>query len=104
MIEGWPVQFLPAASPLDQEALDEAVDVDISAAGEAPLTARCLRAEHVVASAVKVGRPKDWARVAAFLEQGAVDLAILRGILQRHALLDAWKAFCMRAGIQNPLR
>jgi hypothetical protein len=103
MIEGWPVQFLPVASPLDQEALDEAIEIDISIAREKPLTARCLRAQHVVATAVKVGRPKDWARVAAFLEQGAVDLPLLRRVLDRHTLLNVWRAFCMRAGIQDPL-
>jgi len=32
VIEGWPVQFLPVASPLDEEALAAAVDVEIAAA------------------------------------------------------------------------
>src|SRR5262245_22700143 len=52
-IEGWPVQFLPAASPLDEEALEQAIDVDVAQPSEAPLKARCLRAEHVVAVALK---------------------------------------------------
>ena len=47
-IEGWPVQFLPAASPLDEEALEQAVEIDVAQPGEPPLKARCLRAEHVV--------------------------------------------------------
>lgn len=84
VIEGWPVQFLPVASPLDEEALDKAIDVDIAFAGEAPLKARCLRAEHVVATAVRVGRPKDWARIPEFLEQNAVDLEALRDVLKGH--------------------
>lgn len=54
VVEGWPVQFLRVASPLDQEALDEAIDIDICSPGEAPLSARCLRAEHVAATAVRL--------------------------------------------------
>jgi hypothetical protein len=98
MIDGWPVQFLPAASPLDEEALDLATELDIGIAGAPPLKARCLRAEHVVATALKTGRLKDLARVEAFLSQEAVDLGALRSVLQRHGLMDAWRAFCLKAG------
>lgn len=66
MIEDWPVQFLPVASPLDEEALEQAIELDIEAPGDPPLKARCLRAEHVVATAVKLGRLKDLARIEAF--------------------------------------
>jgi hypothetical protein len=104
LVEGWPIQFLPVASALDQEALTRAIEIDVAGPGEAPLKARCMRAEHVVATAVKVGRPKDWARVAEFLEQGAVDLKALRDVLERHSLMVAWKSFCLRAAIKNPLR
>jgi hypothetical protein len=55
LIEGWPVQFFPVASALDEEALEEAIDLDIDLSGDPPLTARCLRAEHIVAIAVKLG-------------------------------------------------
>ena len=74
MIEEWPVQFLPVASPLDEEALERAVELDIDMTGQPPLKARSLRAEHLVAIAVGLGRLKDLARVQAFLEQQAVDL------------------------------
>jgi len=103
LIEGWPVQFLPVASPLDEEALATAIEVAINVAGDPPLKARCLRAEHVVAIAVKLGRLKDLARVEAFLEHGAVDLAALRNVLERHNLMDRWLNFCRRAEIENPL-
>jgi hypothetical protein len=36
MIEGWPVQFLPVASELDEEALDKAVELDIGSTGDPP--------------------------------------------------------------------
>src|SRR6185295_1464090 len=47
MVEGWPVQFLPVASPLDEEALDQAIEVDVDFTGAASMKARCLRAEHI---------------------------------------------------------
>lgn len=104
LIEGWPVQFLPVASPLDEEALEQAVEVEIDATPSSPLKARCLRAEHLVAIAIKVGRLKNLARVQAFLEQGAVNLSALKEVLARHDLMGAWLAFCAKAEIENPLR
>ena len=102
-IEGWPVQFLPVASPLDEEALEQAVTINAARSSEAPLWARCLTAEHVVAIALKVGRLKDLARIDAFLEQGVVDLKALKNILERHSLMAAWKDFCFKADRQDPL-
>jgi hypothetical protein len=104
MIEGWPVQFLPVASKLDEEALERAIEVDIGLPGEKPIMARCLTAEHVVAIAAKLGRLKDLARVEAFLQQGAVDLVVLADVLRRHHLTTAWLAFCAKANIADPLR
>lgn len=99
LIEGWPVQFLPAASALDVEGLDRAIEVDIGAGTKA----RCLRAEHVVAIAVSVGRLKDLARIETFLNQRAVELAALKDVLERHRLQAQWKTFCAKAGIPDPL-
>jgi hypothetical protein len=72
--------------------------------GDPPLKARCLTAEHIVAIAVKLGRLKDLARVQAFLDQDVVDLVALKDVLERHALLEAWRDFCVKAGIENPLK
>ena len=104
LIEGWPVQFLPVASALDEEAVERAVDVEIDQTSDPPLTARCLRAEHVVAIAVRLGRLKDLARVQSFLEQNAVDLVALDDVLERHHLMHEWLSFCAKAGIANPLK
>src|SRR5712691_9993042 len=43
-VEGWPVQFLPVASALDEEALVQAADVELQRA-DGPLKARVLKAE-----------------------------------------------------------
>jgi hypothetical protein len=104
MIDGWPVQFLPVSSELDEEALESAIELDIDVTSNPPLKARCLRAEHIVAIAVKLGRLKDLARVQSFLEQGAVDLVALKDVLERHGLMNAWLSFCTKAAIENPLQ
>jgi len=103
-VEGWPVQFLPVASALDEEALEKAIELEIDLTDSLPLKARCLRAEHVVAIAIKLGRLKDLARVQAFLEQKAVDLTALKEVLERHHLMDKWLSFCFKADIENPLK
>ena len=98
LIEGWPVQFLPAASALDDEGLVQAIEIDISMGDEEPVMARVLTAEHVVATALKLGRLKDLARVEAFLDQDAVDLGKLKEVLLRHDLLPARKSFLSKSG------
>jgi hypothetical protein len=100
VIEGWPVQFLPVASDLDAEALAQAKEIEIPISeAEGTVKTRILRPEHIVAISLGVRRPKDFLRIAQFLEEEAVDRELLSDVLARHALTDAWKAFCKRAGI-----
>ena len=66
LIEGWPVQFLPVTDRLDAEALASALEVSVSLEGGDAQT-RLLRPEHVVAVALRTGRPKDRVRVLQFL-------------------------------------
>jgi hypothetical protein len=61
-------------------------------------------ADLCVAIAVKLGRLKDLARVQTFLEQGAVDLVLLRGVLERHDLMSNWRIFFAKAAIADPLQ
>ena len=100
VIGGWPVQFLPVSSK--PEALDHALDHVIRIGVSDSVETRILRAEHLVAIALKVGRPKGHIRIAQFLEAGAVDTAYLCAILGRHGLRSRWQEFCDRAGISNP--
>jgi hypothetical protein len=48
--------------------------------------AKVFRAEHIVAIAAGVGRPKDKARIEQLLRQGDLDETKLENILQRHKL------------------
>ncbi len=88
VIAGWPVQFLPAAGPLLEEALAQAVEKDV--AGSA---ARVFTAEHLAAIALQTGRAKDKARLLQFIESGALDAARFQDVLSRHGLQKAWGRF-----------
>lgn len=103
LIEGWPVQFLPTADTLDLEALDRAVEVEEDFGSGAPVKTRVLAPEHVVAIAVRTGRPKDFVRVDDFVEQEAVDFTRLLDVLARHDLLGQWAEFCRKTGRTDPL-
>ena len=88
VVGGWPVQFLPPTGPLAEEALAEAVEVDIEGT-----PARVFTAEHLAALALQTGRAKDKARLLQFVEAGALDAARFQAIVARHGLGDAWRRF-----------
>lgn len=88
VIAGWPVQFLPSAGTLVEEALAQAVAKDV-----AGTPARVFTAEHLAAIALQTGRAKDKARLLQFIETGALDAARFQAIISRHGLLAAWKRF-----------
>lgn len=86
-LEGLPVQFLPVFNPLTEEALEQAQTIKF-----ARVATRLMRAEHLVAIMLQTGRPKDYLRINMFLEQGTLDMEMLGDILQRHRLLEKWRA------------
>lgn len=88
VIAGWPVQFLPAAGPLIEEALVQAVEQDVGG-----VSARIFTAEHLAAIALQTGRAKDKARLLEFIESGALDADRFQAIIVRHGLHGAWERF-----------
>jgi hypothetical protein len=86
LIEGVPVQFLPAYNALLEEALAEALDVPY-----ADTRTRVLRAEHLVAICLQTGRDKDRERVRIFRAQAKLDTDYLSGVVARHDLESTWK-------------
>jgi len=92
VIEGWPVQFMPVANPLEHEGYLNAQEKDVEG-----ISVRVVLPEHLVAIMLKVGRLKDMARVEMFLSQKEVDVDALEDILERHSLMDRWDQF--RAGL-----
>jgi hypothetical protein len=53
VIAGWPVQFLPAGTPLLQEALEKAIERDLDGT-----PTRVFTAEHIAAIALETGGQK----------------------------------------------
>src|SRR5438034_669494 len=85
VIEGVPVQFLPAYNALLEEALAQARET----AYDETLT-RVLRAEHLVAICLQTGRDKDRERVRILCAQAKLDMDYLAGVLARHQLEAKW--------------
>ena len=88
MIEGWPVRFLPPGDALEEEALRQAVEIEVEGTRTWVITA-----EHLAAIALKTGRAKDFARLLQFVEAGVLDANKLDAILKRHGLLEKWDQF-----------
>jgi hypothetical protein len=84
----WPVQFIPAFSPLTEAAMRDAETGDIDGV---PL--RVVRADYLAVIALSVGRAKDMARVVALREAGAAPDAAIEELAARHGLSSAWKTF-----------
>src|ERR671918_1864872 len=77
LIEGVPVQFLPAYNALLEEAMREACETFYD-----ETHTRVVRAEHLIAICLQTGRDKDRDRVRIFREQAKLDMAYLAGVLQ----------------------
>src|SRR5258708_290548 len=88
VVGGWPVQFLPPSSELEQEAVNQAVSTAVEG-----VRTWVMSAEHLVAIALKTGRAKDHNRILQFVEQDAVEEKKLRGILEQHGLITKWEQF-----------
>src|SRR5436190_15032210 len=86
LIEGVPVQFLPAYNSLVEEALNQAQEILYE-----DVPARVLRSEHLVAICLQTGRSKDRERVRILREQAKLDQNFLADVLRRHQLEDKCK-------------
>lgn len=88
VIEGVPVQFIPAYNDLVEEAVKESVEKRYK-----KTKTRILRAEHLVAIMLQTDRPKDRARMAQLLEEASIHKGRLDRILKRHDLWQRWHKF-----------
>jgi hypothetical protein len=93
LIEGRAVRFLLVADALDAEALAEADEVPIES-DQGLIKTRVLRPEYIVASALRVGRPKDRLNIIQFLEEEAVDPEAVFNIIGKHGIEAAWRTVC----------
>lgn len=86
VIGEWPVQFLPATTPLEKEALKFAEEETIE--GEA---VRVFSAEHLMAICVQVGRAKDKIRLDQFLKDKSFNGKKFTDLLSRHGLTERFE-------------
>lgn len=88
VIADWPVQFLPATTPLVDDALDHAVHMIVE--GQ-PVSV--LSQEHLAAIALETGRMKDKIRLAQFLASETFDRARFDALIERFGLTVKWARF-----------
>lgn len=88
LVEGMPVQFLPAYNPLLEEALREARETRY-----AGTTTRVLRPEHLAAVMVQTGRDKDRQRFSTFMREVEMDAEYLLTLLDRHQLTERFQSW-----------
>ena len=87
-VGAWPAQFVPAFSPLTEEAMDQAVTADFEGV---PL--RVVRADYLAVIALSVGRAKDFTRILALLESESTTRQDIASLAARHSLTDVWRRF-----------
>ena len=94
VIEGVPVQFIPAEDEkgLRMEALENAVEH--SYLGEVPTW--IIRPEYLVALALDTHRPKDYERVFRLLTQTETDRSQIETLVERFDLRPYWETFVRR--------
>jgi hypothetical protein len=87
-VGAWPVQFIPVFNTLTGEALEQAETADFDG-----VPFRVVGAAHLAVIALSVGRGKDYARILALLDSGAVTREEIAALASRHGLAEAWIRF-----------
>ena len=93
VIEGVPVQFIPAYNDLVEEAVREAVATKYKRIGT-----KVIRLEYLAAILLQTDRPKDRARIVMLLEESRIKVNVLEDILSRHGLMQKWKTLRRNLG------
>jgi hypothetical protein len=87
-VGAWPVQFIPAFSPLTEEALEQAETTQFE-----DESVRVVGAGYLAVIALSVGRAKDYTRILGLLESGSVSREQVAQLAARHGLTSAWSRF-----------
>ncbi len=87
VVEGWPIQFLPATKPIEGEAIEKAQAQPVSDGVEAFVPPP----EYLMAIAIDLGRPKDLIRLQCFCDEKVYDPVKLEALLRRYDLEVKWE-------------
>lgn len=90
-VGAWPVQFIPAFSPLTLEALENAETADLDG-----VPFRVVTPDYLAVIALSVGRAKDYTRILALLESGSTNSRRIDALAARHELDSSWNKFKSR--------
>lgn len=91
LIEGLPVQFIPAYDKLVEEAVNEAKEAKYG-----NLKTYVIRVEHLIAIMLQTYRPKDKERILLVLREAKINRKYLVDIFERHNLKKKWAEFSKR--------
>jgi hypothetical protein len=86
LIEGFPVQFIPAYNDLVREAVENATTLKYR-----DVEAKVVTAEYLAGIALQTGRAKDRERVIRLLEEAVIDRTVLGRILESFGLAEKFK-------------
>lgn len=95
IIEGVPVQLLPAYNPLIEEAVSESKMVTFGA-----VDTRVVQAEYLAAIMLQTYRPKDKTRLVQMYSTERFDNLYFGKIVERHGLQERWNEFRRQFGEQ----
>jgi hypothetical protein len=87
-VGNWAVQIIPAFSELTEAAIQEAETGDIDG-----MSLRVVRADYLAVIALSVGLAKDFTRILALREAGAVENKQISDLAVRYNLTAAWNKF-----------
>ena len=94
LIHGFPVQFLSVSTPLEKEAVENAMVLTWE-----EHTIRVMSPEYLAAIAMAVGRPKDRARLVYLCSLQNFSKGKFTDIIQFHGLSETWSAWAKGLGL-----
>lgn len=87
VIEGIPVQFIPA-DELEQDAVNSSREIKYEG-----IKTKVLTREYLIAILLRAGRKKDMEKIEKLLEQTEIDKEKLSNILQKYHLSEKFKFY-----------
>ena len=94
LIHGFPVQFLPVSTPLEKEAMENAMVLTWE-----EHTIRVMSPEYLAAIAMAVGRPKDRARLVYLCSLQNFNEGKFTDIIKRNGLSEIWSTWAKGLGL-----
>jgi hypothetical protein len=87
IVEGWPLQFLPANKKIEMEAIEHALEKPLADG----VNVFVPPPEYLMIIAIDLGRPKDVIRLEQFYTEDVYEPAKLDELLRIHGLTGKWQ-------------